>query len=109
MYVDEELYLNDREIRLLKRCLVYLEPAININSKEFNNLIVMFKKEFANAIENKECHYQAFKTALLAIVNGDERKMLEAFKYGSNGSLTDRLIMMLNNSELLKQLHITPS
>lgn len=107
MYVDDELYLNDREIKLLKRCLLHLKPTIDINSREFNNLTTLFKKEFANAIENKECRYQAFETALLVIVGGDKQKMLDVLKYGSSENLIDRFIMVLNNSELLKQLHIT--
>lgn len=106
---NNELYLNNREARLAKRGLVCLNPNVDINSKEFKNLTVRFKREFANAIENKESRYQAFKTALLVMAGGDEYKMLEALEYGSNGCLTDKLIMALNNSELLKWWHITPS
>ena len=110
MYIyDDELCLNDREMRLLNRCVIYLNPAVNINSNEFNILVTVFKKDFANAIENKESRYQAFKTALLVATDGNEYKMLETLKYGGKGNLTDRFIMILNNSELLKRLHITPS
>lgn len=110
MYVyDDELCLNNREMRLAKRSLVCLNPNIDINSKEFKNLTSRFKREFANAIENKESRHQAFKTALLVMADGDECSMLGALEYGSNGCLIDKLIMVLNNSELLKWLHITPS
>lgn len=106
---DDELCLNNREMRLAKRSLAYLNPNIDINSKEFKNLTSRFKREFANTVENKESRYQAFKTALLVMSCGDGCKMLSALEYGSNGSITDRFIMAVNNSELLKWLHITPS